>query len=105
VFRRRAAAVNAEGRMAAHACTKCAGADVRVIGKPKMTGEMPAAEKAASAARECERRNEGGTGQRRREGGAPNGADHGPISRRFRWSGGAAFGFNAIAHRHNWCSA
>src|SRR5262249_38972406 len=96
VFRRRAAAVNAGSRMAAHACTQSAGADVRVIGNPEMTGEMPAAEKAASAARECERRNEGGTGQRRREGGAPNGANHGPISLRFRWSRREAFGFNAI---------
>jgi hypothetical protein len=58
-----------------------------MIGKSEMTGKMPAAEKATPAARECERRNKGGTGQGRRECGAPKGADHGPISCAFigRW--------------------
>jgi hypothetical protein len=45
-------------------------------------GGMPAAEISAPAARQCERRNEDGTGKRRRNSGTPNMAGHGLISLR-----------------------
>src|ERR1700739_2094099 len=57
-------------------------------------GKPAAAEMAApAAARERERRNEGGTDHRRYQGGAPNGAGHGLHSLRFHLSRRAAFRF------------
>jgi hypothetical protein len=45
--------------------------------KSEMTAGMSAAEMAAASARQRERRNEDGTGKRRRNGGTPNGISHG----------------------------